>query len=122
MKVHNGYGSVSGPVNHAHRVGDAGTIRDRPLRMVDEGPVYERGLLSDDRNPFVDKGGQPEVLSLHVARLVHDGPGVAGEEQSVVAWQRRAYIVEEVGSLGQRPLAIVEVGPAAKSGCAGDFL
>jgi hypothetical protein len=111
-----------GPIDQADGVGDPGAIGHRPHLVVDEGAVHEGGGITDDRDPLVDEDRDPEVLLVGASLAVEHRPGVAGHEQALMPGQRGPQVVEEVGPLRQRPLAVVEVGPSVKSRGSGDLL
>jgi hypothetical protein len=114
--------AFSGSVHQTYRMGDARAICYRPLPMVDERPVDERGLLRDQRGPLGDEGGQTEILAVTAPAVVAHRPGITRQELTLMVRQRAAYVVEEVGPLRQRPFTISKVGPAAQSWGARDFL
>ena len=73
--------AFSGSVHQTYRMGYARAICNRPLPMVDERPVDERGLLRDQRDPLGDEGGQTEILA-----VTHPLSSRTGPESIVRNW------------------------------------
>ncbi len=104
--------AIGATVDEPHRLRGAGTIGDRPHRVIDEAPVHEDRVLLDDGHCVADEEAQPELLAAEVPLAVDHGAGVGRDEAGVMAGKARPDIIEEVRPLGEFPLGVTEARPA----------
>lgn len=78
--------------------------------------------MTDHRKRIADEHRETEVLAVRVAGGIADRAGIAGDENRLVTGKHGLHVIEEVGSLRQRSLTVLEVRGTSEAGGAGHLL
>jgi hypothetical protein len=94
VRVDNCDVSCCGSVYQAESLGDARTVANRPLLMINERTVDEPGHLSDHWQPVANEHPKAKILLVRSSALIEDRAGVTRDEEALVLRQELPDIIE----------------------------